>query len=158
MGGKEDHLWQPCSRRDCNKYIEGVDNADQLNGYYSTLQKAKNYLWRGVFEQKLMQACTNAWLLFRWWLQVIVAKVNVEVELHRYPLSTVRRVLAARPCTGLRKWHLKKVGPRQSSTLPRSWTGSLCQGRVGYSLERLQPTGKPPYSVLGVLLKIVATL
>ena len=28
-----------------------------------------------------MQACTNAWLLFRWWLQAIVARVNVEVEL-----------------------------------------------------------------------------
>ena len=80
-GGKEDHLWQPCSRRDYNKYIEGVDTADPLNGYYSTLHKAKNYLWRGVFEQKLMQAWTNAWLLFRWWLQAIVARANVEVEL-----------------------------------------------------------------------------
>ena len=91
--------------------MEGVDTADRLNGYYSTLHKAKNYLLRHVFEQTLMQALMNAWLLFRWWLQVIVAKVNVEVELHRYPLSTVRRVLAAGPCTGLRKMTPQKGGP-----------------------------------------------
>ena len=30
---------------------------------------------------------------------------------HRYPLSTVRRVLAARPCTGLRKMTPQKGGP-----------------------------------------------
>jgi len=61
--------------------MEGVDAAHQLNGYSSTLHKAKNCFWRGVFEQKLMQPCTNAWLLFRWWLHSIVTRVNAEIKL-----------------------------------------------------------------------------
>lgn len=75
------NLWQPICRFDYNKYMGGVDLADQFIGYYLTMHKAKNYFWRRVFEQKLMQACTNAWLLFTWWLKDMVDKVEAEIKI-----------------------------------------------------------------------------
>lgn len=72
---------QPSLRKDYNDYMVGADVADQLNNYYITLHKAKNYFWRRVFEQKLMQACSNAWLVFRWWLSDMMAKVDAKIKL-----------------------------------------------------------------------------
>ncbi|CAN0040794.1 unnamed protein product [Pylaiella littoralis] len=39
-----------------------------------------NYFWRRVFEQKLMQAYTNAWLLLRWWLDDVQSKLKAEID------------------------------------------------------------------------------
>ncbi|CAN0297390.1 unnamed protein product, partial [Pylaiella littoralis] len=77
-GKKKETLWQPLCRLAYNTFM-GVDLADQLNGYYLTLHKAYNYFWRRVFEQKLMQACSNAWLLYKWWLADMLVQVNEEI-------------------------------------------------------------------------------
>ncbi|CAN0344456.1 unnamed protein product, partial [Pylaiella littoralis] len=58
----------------------GVDKADQHNGTYQSRHRANNYFWRRLFEQKLMQACTNAWLLFRWWLDDMQSKLKAEID------------------------------------------------------------------------------
>ncbi|CAN0129376.1 unnamed protein product, partial [Scytosiphon promiscuus] len=63
-GGAKELLWQPACRFDYNKHMGGVDKADQLIGYYLTHHRAYSYFWRRVFEQKLLQACCNAWLVF----------------------------------------------------------------------------------------------
>ncbi|CAN0032695.1 unnamed protein product [Pylaiella littoralis] len=78
-GDKKEDSWQPLCRFHYNKFMVGVDLADQLNGYYQSLHKSKNYFWRRVFEQKLMQACSNAWLLYRWWLDDMLAQVKAEI-------------------------------------------------------------------------------
>lgn len=78
-GKKKETLWQPLCRLAYNTFMGGVDLADQLNGYYLTLHKAYNYFWRRVFEQKLMQACSNAWLLYKWWLADMLVQVNEEI-------------------------------------------------------------------------------
>lgn len=105
-------LWQPFCRFDYNKYMVGVDLADQFNGYYLTMHKARNYFWRRVFEQKLMQACTNAWLLFKWWLDDIIGKVKAEIKTledagHVEGGTTAESVLLGRLKKELQ--HLKKL-------------------------------------------------
>ena len=77
--GKMDGF-QPWCRYHYNKYMSGVDIADQHNGTYQSTHRAVNYFWRRVFEQKLMQACTNAWLLFRWWLVDLRRQVVAEIK------------------------------------------------------------------------------
>ncbi|CAM9689964.1 unnamed protein product, partial [Hapterophycus canaliculatus] len=57
--------WQPFCRLDYNKRMGGVDIADQLIGYYLTNERARDFFWRRVFENKLIQACANAWLLYK---------------------------------------------------------------------------------------------
>lgn len=76
----KDAGFQPWSRFHYNRYMNGVDVADQYNGTYQSRHRAVNYFWRRVFEQKLMQACTNAWLLFRWWLADMRSKVVAEIK------------------------------------------------------------------------------
>ncbi|CAM9197360.1 unnamed protein product [Pylaiella littoralis] len=47
---------------------------------YQSRHRANNYFWRRVFEQKLMQVCTNAWLSFRWWLDDVQRKLKAEID------------------------------------------------------------------------------
>ena len=42
----------------------GADKADQYNSFYAFLHRAYWYSWRRVFEQKIQQSITNAWLMF----------------------------------------------------------------------------------------------
>lgn len=79
-GGKEEAFSQPPVRFYYNKYMGGVDLSDQLNGYYLSLHKARAYVWTRVFEQKLLQACTNAWLLYVWWAVDMKGKVSDEIK------------------------------------------------------------------------------
>lgn len=79
-GGKKEDLSQPECRFDYNWKMGGVDIADQLNQYYQTLHRARAYFWRRVFEQKLMQATSNAWLLFCWWLKDSLKTVDGEIS------------------------------------------------------------------------------
>lgn len=71
---------QPWCRYYYNMFMGGVDIADQLNACYQSMHRAKNYFWRRVFEQKLMQSCTNAWLLYQWWLPDMIRSVNAAIE------------------------------------------------------------------------------
>ena len=47
----------------------GADKADQYNSFYAFLHRAYWYFWRRVFEQKIQQSITNAWLMFVAWRQ-----------------------------------------------------------------------------------------
>lgn len=43
---------------------------------YFSLQKSRGYFWRRAFQQKFLQACTNAWLLYKWWLGDMLETVS----------------------------------------------------------------------------------
>lgn len=58
----------------------GVDIADQYNGYYQIQHRSISYFWRRVFEQKLAQAASNAWLLFVLWITETIKMIKDEIE------------------------------------------------------------------------------
>ena len=67
---------QPVVRQTYVKRMRGVDVADQKGGTYMTPHRPKNYFWRRVFEQKLMQAVVNAYILFQKWVRLTIICVD----------------------------------------------------------------------------------
>lgn len=52
----------------------GVDVADQRLTAHAHVHKPMTYFWRRVFDQKLQQAISNAYLLFLMWAEVLLAQ------------------------------------------------------------------------------------
>ena len=53
----------PAARYNYVMKMLGVDVADQRRGVHSHVHKPVTYFWRRVFDQKLAQAISNAYLL-----------------------------------------------------------------------------------------------
>lgn len=64
--------WQPLARLEYVLYMGGVDVADQRLGAHQHDHKPRTYFWRRVFDQKVAQAISNAYLLYRAWAQGLV--------------------------------------------------------------------------------------
>lgn len=65
---------QPVARSDYVMKMLGVDVADQLLGAHCHVHKPMTYFWRRVFDQKLAQAISNAYLLFARWAEVLLTQ------------------------------------------------------------------------------------
>ena len=54
----------------------GVDLADQQNGSHTHDHKAYTNFWRRMFDAKTEQALTNAFLIFRKWVELLIRQVE----------------------------------------------------------------------------------
>jgi len=61
------------------KFMGGVDSADQQNGSLAHDHKSVTNHWRRVFDAKIEQALTNAFLLFRKWVQLLLQEVDIRL-------------------------------------------------------------------------------
>lgn len=68
------HSVQPVARYDYVLKMLGVDVADQRLGAHVHVHKPMTYFWRRVFDQKLAQAISNAYLLFARWAEVLLTQ------------------------------------------------------------------------------------
>ena len=66
-------------RMDYVKFMGGVDTADQQNGSLSHDHKSVTNDWRRVYDAKIEQALTNAFLLFRKWVQHLLQEVDIRL-------------------------------------------------------------------------------
>lgn len=73
-------LQQPHMRMDYVREMGGVDTADQQNGSHYHDHKSYNNHWRRVFDAKLCQLLTNAFLIFRKWVHSLMSQVAAEME------------------------------------------------------------------------------
>ena len=64
-GAEDEARTQPGMRVAYGGNMGGVDTADQQNGSHTHDHKSYNNHWRRVFEQKIEQSLTNAYLLFK---------------------------------------------------------------------------------------------
>lgn len=69
--------WQPLARFDYVTGMGGVDVADQRLLSHMHSHKPMTFFWRRVFDQKLHQAISNAFLIYLAWLDVLIARVNL---------------------------------------------------------------------------------
>ena len=74
--GKALDLHQPWMRMDYVLKMGGVDLADQQNGSHTHDHKSYTNFWRRVFDAKIEQALTNAFLMFRKWVQLLIREVE----------------------------------------------------------------------------------
>lgn len=82
----------------------GVDIADQLIGYYLSNHRTRKYFWRRVLEHKLMQACANAWVLFKRWLNDTREMVEAGIaSLEKDPLAQDPNTAEARLLAALQQ-------------------------------------------------------
>ena len=63
-GGEPIVSVEPVARYDYVMKMLGVEVADQRLGAHAHVHKPMTYFWRRVFDQKLAQAISNAYLLF----------------------------------------------------------------------------------------------
>ena len=57
----------------------GEDVTDQKAGMYLCPHRSMNYFWRRVFEQMVMQAVVNGFILFENWRALTIAKVDERI-------------------------------------------------------------------------------
>lgn len=69
-------LQQPSMRADYVLKMLGVDLADQQNGSHTHDHKAYTNFWRRMFDAKTEQALTNAFLIFRKWVELLIRQVE----------------------------------------------------------------------------------
>lgn len=65
---------QPRARLEYVAKMGGVDVADQRLGAHSHDHKPMTFFWRRVFDQKLAQAISNAYLIFAAWAGILAAQ------------------------------------------------------------------------------------
>ncbi|CAN0417742.1 unnamed protein product [Pylaiella littoralis] len=68
---------QPIARADYVRNMGGVDVADQRLSSHDHVHKPMTFFWRRVFDQKLQQAISNAYLFFLMWAEVLLAQCKV---------------------------------------------------------------------------------
>ena len=73
-GGEPIVSVQPVARYDYVMKMLGVDVADQRLGAHAHVHKPMTYFWRRVFDQKLAQAISNAYLLYAKWAEVLLTQ------------------------------------------------------------------------------------
>lgn len=66
-------------RFDYVRWMGGVDSADQQNGSHTHDHKAYANFWRRMFDAKIEQALTNAFLIFRKWVQLLIREVEARM-------------------------------------------------------------------------------
>lgn len=66
-------------RFDYVRWMGGVDSADQQNGSHTHDHKAYTNFWRRMFDAKIEQALTNAFLIFRKWVERLTKEVEGRV-------------------------------------------------------------------------------
>ena len=71
--------FQPTARFDYVLKMLGVDVADQRLGAHAHVHKPMTYFWRRVFDQKLAQAISNAYLLYARWAEVLLTQCKGEL-------------------------------------------------------------------------------
>lgn len=77
--GKTLELEQPRMRMEYVLYMGGVDSADQMNGSHAHGHKVYSNFWRRMFDAKIAQALTNAFLIFRKWVELLIRHVEARL-------------------------------------------------------------------------------
>ena len=88
--------WQPEVRRVYVTHMLGVDAADQYIGSHAHKHRPVTYFWRREFDQKIGQALTNAFLIFRECTRVLGVDCDDELLKQRDGDAGVRDVSGTR--------------------------------------------------------------
>eukprot|EP00752_Nemacystus_decipiens_P016861 g15093.t1 len=83
VNGKALDLQQPWMRMDYVLKMGGVDLADQQNGSHTHDHKSYTNFWRRVFDAKVEQSLTNAFLVFRKWVDLLLRELEADEPLNK---------------------------------------------------------------------------